>query len=181
MPSYYEPESLLFGYTLILEDRRFFSHIGIDYRSFIRNIFRFLTFQNYGGSSTIEMQLVRTITRRYEKSLSRKLYEILLAILCQFHFEKRDMLISYLSIAYFGTNYPVPHYPGEVANFEAVANDRYGKSPARLTNDEAAELASFLVYPIPRNETERWRTKVKRRKDYALWIGTRLEQRFYQK
>lgn len=180
-PTIYEPKSAIFGYVLILEDRRFFKHCGFDYKSFLRNIINFLTFQKYGGSSTIEMQFVRTVTRNYDYTISRKLYEILLALLCRYHFDKQDILISYMSIAYLGTNYPVPYYPPEMANYEAVSNDRYGKMPEHLTDEEAAELASFLVYPIPRNESPEWKKRVNRRKEYALWLGnSKFKKRFYE-
>src|SRR5215831_15765576 len=48
--------------VLILEDRRFFKHYGIDVKSLIREIVRALTLHRFGGASTIDMQFVRTAT-----------------------------------------------------------------------------------------------------------------------
>ncbi|HIF7993903.1 TPA: transglycosylase domain-containing protein, partial [Morganella morganii] len=49
-------------HVVAIEDRRFFFHYGVDTRSIIRNLIRMITFRDHGGASTIEMQLVRTIT-----------------------------------------------------------------------------------------------------------------------
>ena len=48
--------------VLVLEDRRFFNHFGIDWKRLAREVFRAITFRQHGGASTIDMQLVRTAT-----------------------------------------------------------------------------------------------------------------------
>src|SRR5260221_147519 len=63
--------------VLISEDRRFFRHHGFDLKSVAREVFRLLTFRRHGGASTIDMQLIRTITGYRKRTISRKLYEIL--------------------------------------------------------------------------------------------------------
>ncbi|RFC68558.1 biosynthetic peptidoglycan transglycosylase [Mesorhizobium denitrificans] len=161
----------LYRYVLVLEDRRYYSHKGIDYISFLRDFWRLVTLRRHGGFSTIEMQLVRTVTARYERTLSRKLYEILLAHLCNWHFSKRDMLLCYCSIAYYGARYPVQHYGGLMPNCEAVAFNEFGKSLGELTEEDAAEIASYLVYPRPTHPTPLWLKKVDKRKRYALKLA----------
>jgi membrane carboxypeptidase/penicillin-binding protein PbpC len=74
--------------VLILEDRRFFLHLGFDWISLLREIIKAATFRRHGGASTIDMQLVRTITGYRELTVRRKVYEILLAILLQIKFNK---------------------------------------------------------------------------------------------
>jgi membrane peptidoglycan carboxypeptidase len=102
----YYPEQLttLEKLTLALEDRRFFSHRGIDLKSALRECLRAILRRRHGGASTIDMQLVRTATGYRELTLSRKLYEILLAVLIQFRYSKIVILRSYLRCAYFGWN-----------------------------------------------------------------------------
>lgn len=123
--------------VLLLEDRRFRRHLGIDYWSFVRDAWRFITFRRHGGFSTIEMQFVRTVTRRYERTVGRKIYEMLLAHLCNWHFTKADVLNSYLSIAYYGYRYPVKELYGIMSNFEIVASDLFGKPVDALSLEEA--------------------------------------------
>jgi membrane carboxypeptidase/penicillin-binding protein PbpC len=56
---------------LILEDRRFFRHNGVDLRSLCREIVRAVLIQPHGGASTIDMQFVRTATGFREKTFKR--------------------------------------------------------------------------------------------------------------
>ena len=71
-----EPLSSLEVMVLILEDRRFFQHHGVDFISCVRELSRALLLKSHGGASTIDMQLVRTATGYRERTLRRKLYEI---------------------------------------------------------------------------------------------------------
>ena len=164
--------------VLLLEDRRFFRHRGIDTISLIRDAWLAATFRRHGGFSTIEMQLVRTVTGRYERTKKRKIYEMLLATICNFHFKKFDMLNAYISMAYYGYDYPVKFHPAYSSNFESVANNNFSKSIYDLTLDEAAEIASYLVYPRPSKPSERWRLKVERRKRYALKLLSKYKNLF---
>lgn len=88
-PTYFERLPTLHAMVLLLEDRRYFRHAGIDYWSFLRDFWRMITFRKHGGFSTIEMQFVRTVTARYERTIRRKLYEMLLAFCAIGGSEKR--------------------------------------------------------------------------------------------
>jgi membrane carboxypeptidase/penicillin-binding protein len=164
-----DPLTNLERMVLILEDRRFFFHMGIDLRSCVREVIRFVLLQKFGGASTIDMQFVRTATGFRQKKLRRKLYEMLLAYLIQFRFNKMQILRSYLKCAFFGS-----HLFGS----EAIAQAEYQKLPDNLTLQEAAEVAAMLVYPRPSNPTAEWRAKVSRRANYAMRLYPRLEQTF---
>ena len=61
--------------VLLLEDRRFFEHSGVDWFSVLREIKRLLLRKRHGGASTIDMQLFRTISDRYERTMLRKVRE----------------------------------------------------------------------------------------------------------
>lgn len=153
--------------VLILEDRRYFHHIGIDYKSFLRDVYRFMTFRKHGGFSTIEMQFVRTAIGKYDRTLRRKIYEVILAHLCNWHFKKIDLLNAYLNIAYYGTNFPVNLF-SNMTNTEYVSISIFGKAISELSKEEAAEVAAYLVYPRPSNPYAKWQHKLERRKKYAL-------------
>jgi membrane peptidoglycan carboxypeptidase len=158
--------------VLILEDRRFFKHYGIDLISVLREIVRALTFQRFGGASTIDMQLVRTATDYRQPTLRRKLYEMLLALIIQKRYNKFEILRSYLECAFYGSH---------LIGIHAASTDVFGVwSQFELSFDQSAELAAMLVYPRPLEPTARWRANVSRRAEYAKRLYPRLKQGFQQ-
>ena len=92
---------LLINSLVVAEDHRFFFHEGIDPFAIFRASIKTLI-GHMQGASTIEQQLVRTITKDYEKTLRRKLREALLASTLRRRFTKREVAWTYLLIAYFG-------------------------------------------------------------------------------
>ena len=84
------------------EDRRFFSHPGYDLASILRALYRIFFCGKREGASTIEQQLVRTLTNDRAPLLRRKVREIISAIYLAKSFRKRDIAISYLMHGYFG-------------------------------------------------------------------------------
>jgi membrane peptidoglycan carboxypeptidase len=95
--------TLLEEAVLILEDHRFLRHRGFDWISIAREITRAVTLRRFGGASTIDIQLFRTMSGRYERTLRRKLREIVGAYALQRKFSKLEILRCYLDCAYFGT------------------------------------------------------------------------------
>lgn len=93
--------------VLVLEDRRFFRHHGFDVIAMAREFVKAVLLLKHGGASTIDMQLVRTVTGYKQMTLKRKLYESLLAYLMLFRCSKICILRSYLDIAYFGSSVSV--------------------------------------------------------------------------
>lgn len=152
--------------VLALEDRRFFKHCGVDIKSMIRELAKAATLQRHGGASTIDMQLVRTATGYYEKSLSRKFYESLLSIIIQFRYSKLSILRSYLNSAYFGTG---------LRGAESACYNMFNKCIDDCTADEASQVAAMLVYPKPRDPQKSWLIKVSRRAAYGRLIANRLK------
>lgn len=154
--------------TIALEDRRFFKHNGFDLRSLIRECFRAITFQRFGGASTIDIQLFRTISGRYERTIRRKVREIVGALALQRKCSKIQILRCYLDNAYFGTG---------LYGQEAASLSVFNKSASDLNVDEACYIASMLVYPKPSVASGNWETKIRRRSDYGrLLIRTRKER-----
>jgi membrane peptidoglycan carboxypeptidase len=155
--------------VLVLEDRRFFEHNGVDWLAVGRELVKLLTFRRVGGASTIDMQFVRTATGFQEKTLRRKLYEILLARIIQFRYSKIVILRSYLASAFFGSR---------IYGSEKAAKKIFAKNVSMLDDQESAELAAMLVYPRPLRPGDKWMAKIKRRAAYGLRWKSRLEQRF---
>lgn len=165
-----EPLSPFEIMVLILEDRRFFQHHGIDLISCLRETKRALLFQRHGGASTIDMQFVRTATGYRQRTLRRKLYEMFLAWLIQYRYNKFEILRSYLKCAFFGSH---------LYGFEAAIQRIYDKNDGdKLDLDESAQLAAMLVYPRPLSPNPEWERKLSRRANHAKWLYPRLKQRF---
>jgi membrane peptidoglycan carboxypeptidase len=125
---------------LAAEDRRFFRHRGVDPLAVGRAIWRMALEQTWHGGSTVEQQLVRTLTRRYERTISRKIREMFLASRVSVVVPKEEIPDLYLSIAYFGWK----------MNGVRSACRRLGISAARASIAEAASVVSRLKYPQPR-------------------------------
>ena len=125
--------------TVLLEDRRYFSHKGIDGVSILRETHKLVRRGRHGGASTIEMQFVRTITGYRERTFSRKIYEAALAMALQRGCEKRCVLRAYLDLAYFVTKLNVA---------TAASHQIYGKPAVELTINEAAFIAAMLCHTV---------------------------------
>jgi membrane peptidoglycan carboxypeptidase len=146
-------------YVLLLEDRRFFRRGGVDLKAIARETLKMLARRRHGGASTIDMQFVRTATGYKQRRWKRKLYEIFLASIIQYRFSKIIILRSYLDNAYFGSG---------LKGAWRASQKHFDKEIEELTEEEACELASMLVYPRPLFPTESWRAKIARRSSYGL-------------
>lgn len=153
---------------LALEDRRYFSHRGVDIISVIREISRAITFRKHGGASTIEMQFIRTCLNYRERTLSRKLYEMLLASIIQFRHSKMSILRSYQENMFLGSN---------LTGVNKASYAIFGKYAYSLDWNEAALIAAMMVYPKPITPTQKWQDNVSRRLTYGLRLVPRLKDR----
>lgn len=128
--------------VLLLEDRRFLIHSGLDIlRGFGRQLKRAIKFQRFGGMSTIEQQLVRTILDDRRRNIARKSRELILANALSYRKTKFDVLRTYLSVAYLGY---------KIKGADRAANLLFGKDASSLSSTEADFISSLLVYPLPR-------------------------------
>jgi membrane peptidoglycan carboxypeptidase len=154
---------------LLLEDRRFLQHRGIDLRAVVRESVRFISRQKHGGASTIDMQFVRTQTGFRQHTLTRKLYEMWLAFFLQYRMDKKAILRAYLEIVYLGTG---------LTGIGQAAYELFNKSVEELCENEAAFIAAMMVYPRPTSEPPSWRKKVERRAAYGSRLLSRFGQRY---
>lgn len=133
--------------ALYLEDRRFFSHNGFEVRSFLRALKRLLTRGTLNGMSTIDQQVVRISLKRYERTFSRKLNEIAIAIFLNHHVSKRSIFDYYIHNAYLGY---------KIQGCEVAARKIFGTRAADLDQRQAAFVVSLFPLPFPRLVWEKY-------------------------
>jgi len=124
---------------LAIEDRRFYTHYGVDpiglLRASVANVLRRGVAQ---GGSTITQQLAKNLFLTQERTLGRKLQEVVLAVWIERKFSKDQILELYLNRVYFGAG---------AYGVEAAAQRYFGKSARRMTLAEAAMLAGIVKSP----------------------------------
>jgi penicillin-binding protein 1A len=125
--------------VLAIEDRRFYSHYGVDPvglgRAVMANLRAGRVVQ---GGSTITQQLAKNIILNSERTLWRKLSELILALWLETRLSKPDILELYLNRVYFGFG---------AYGVEAASRRFFDKSARDLTMAEAAVLAGLLKAP----------------------------------
>jgi len=127
------------------EDRRFYSHFGIDPIGLLRAAIADLTAGHVvQGGSTITQQLAKNLFLTPERSLSRKIRETLLALWLEHRFTKNQILEIYLNRVYLGAG---------TYGVDAAAHRYFGKSARRVTLYESAALAGLLKAPARFNPT----------------------------
>ncbi|MCD6575118.1 PBP1A family penicillin-binding protein [Candidatus Aerophobetes bacterium] len=121
------------------EDRRFYSHPGIDIIRMIKAIWiDLITWRRAQGASTITQQLARNLFLTQERTLSRKLKEIILAIEIERKYSKDEILEMYLNQIYFGHS---------VYGVAEAASFYFDKPVEKLTLTECALLAGIPRSP----------------------------------
>lgn len=123
------------------EDRRFYQHPGFDPRGLARSLFATLVQGRQEGGSTITAQLVRSTLLAPDKTLGRKLRELVLSYRVERRYNKSEILAGYLNAVYWG---------GDLSGIGAASEAYFGKPPARLTLAEGVYLASLLPAPNAR-------------------------------
>lgn len=130
---------------IAIEDRRFYSHYGVDpvglARAMARNV---LKGRLREGGSTLTQQLAKNLFLSQERTLTRKAQEAVFALWLESHFSKDEILQLYLNRVYFG---------GGANGIDKAARAFYGKSAYELTLMEAATLAGLLKAPTTYNPT----------------------------
>ncbi|MBL4792133.1 transglycosylase domain-containing protein [Citromicrobium bathyomarinum] len=123
---------------LATEDRRFYSHWGVDPRGLARATLNNISGGPTQGGSTITQQLAKFTFLTPEQSLSRKAREMLIAFWLESWLSKDDILERYLSNAYFGDN---------TYGLRAASLHYFYRQPERLEPNQAAMLAGLLKAP----------------------------------
>jgi 1A family penicillin-binding protein len=125
--------------TIVLEDQDFYSHHGIKLSSILRAVFKDVVRGGAAqGGSTITQQFVKNSLLTNEKTIVRKVKEVLLSLEIEQKFGKDEILGMYLNEIPYGSN---------AYGIEAAAQTFFGKSAKDLSLDEAAVLASLPNAP----------------------------------
>ncbi|MCT4575416.1 MAG: PBP1A family penicillin-binding protein [Alphaproteobacteria bacterium] len=121
------------------EDRKFFSHNGFDIIGFMRAMAVNLSKMRFAqGGSTITQQLAKNLFLTNQKSINRKIQEMILALYIETQYSKEEILESYLNNVYLGAgNYGV----------ESASMDYFGKHIYDINFEEAIILAGLLKAP----------------------------------
>lgn len=132
------PEHLKWA-VLSTEDANFYSHFGIDIKGIIRSVQINLKLRKpvYGGS-TITQQLIRSTFLTPEKTIKRKIKEIILALELERKYSKNEILEWYLNQVPFGPN---------VYGAESASNYYFNKSVKDISLSESAILAALIQTP----------------------------------
>ncbi len=124
---------------IAIEDRRFYSHYGVDpwgiLRAAVANVLHRGVSQ---GGSTLTQQLAKNLFLTQERTLARKLQEVELAIWLERKYSKAEILELYLNRVYFGSG---------AYGVEAASQRYFGKPAKSVTIPEAAMLAGLVKSP----------------------------------
>lgn len=124
---------------IAIEDRRFYTHTGVDLRSILRAVYRdILARDKVEGASTITQQLAKNVFLTHDKTWLRKIKEAMIALHLEREYSKEQILEMYLNVIYFGQ--------GQYG-IEAAANKYFRKSVEELTLEEGALLAGMIKAP----------------------------------
>ncbi len=146
--------------TIVLEDRDFYYHHGVKISSIIRALFKDIVKRGAAqGGSTITQQLIKNSILTRERTLTRKIKEVILAFEIEQKFSKDEILKMYLNEIPYGSN---------AYGIEAAAKTFFNKSAKNLTIDEATLLASLPKAPTYYSPYGSHRKKLKIRQEMAI-------------
>ncbi len=133
------PESVVTA-MIVTEDKKFFSHEGVDYMANLRAAYSLVKHKGtiYQGGSTITQQLVRNIYLTNEQTYERKITEIFLAAELEKRYDKKEILEFYLNNIYFANGY---------YGIQAAAHGYFSKGVAELSLSELMFLCAIPNNP----------------------------------
>src|SRR5258707_1390250 len=159
-----EVPSLMKQAILAAEDERFYQHTGVDYHGVLRAAYsNLVTGGKTQGASTITMQAARNFFLSREKTLTRKLYEALLAFKIENSLSKDQILEIYINQIYLGQR---------AYGFGAAAQVYFGKTLSQLNSAEIAMLAGLPKAPSSFNPV----INPKRAKQRQLYVLRRMHE-----
>jgi len=131
------PEDLINAFVSI-EDKRFFTHKGVDLKRTIGAVLEFASGNDSYGGSTITQQLIKNVTGDDDVTIQRKIQEILRALNLESKRSKEEILENYLNTIYLSKG---------CYGVSAAAYEFFGKEVSELTLVECAALASIPQNP----------------------------------
>lgn len=166
------PRHLIYA-VLAVEDNRFYQHHGIDIKGILRAIYINLRHSSIRqGGSTLTQQLAKNYFLTPDRTLSRKLKELLMALVIEVMYEKDEILEIYLNEIYLGKKGSVSiHGVGEASYFY------FGKPVGELSLTEAATIAGLIRAPnyyspyVDRNRCQSRRNMVLQAMHNNKWLS----------
>ena len=144
--------------VLVSEDRRFFSHHGVDLRALASVIVSRLSGRRGRGASTIAMQLATMLDARLghggHRAMRQKLMQMRAAYALESHWSRAQILEAYLNLA---------TWRGEIQGVSAAARILFGKEPQGVNEGEALVMAALLRGPNAKYSVVKYRAEVLRR------------------
>jgi penicillin-binding protein 1B len=154
---------------MAVEDRDFYQHWGFSIGGIVRAAVNNLrSGQVVAGGSTITQQLVKNYYLSSERTIVRKLTEVLMAILLDLHYEKDQILESYINEVYLGQD-----GPRSVHGFALAAQHYFGKSLEQLGLHQQALLIGMIKGPSLYNPERNPQRALERRN---VVLGVMAEQ-----
>ncbi|MBN2780378.1 MAG: transglycosylase domain-containing protein, partial [Candidatus Marinimicrobia bacterium] len=152
---------------LSTEDRKFYTHWGMDLRRFTKAVMTNITHGfGSGGASTLTQQLARTLHLNQQETIKRKLQELIVAILIERTYSKTEILEMYLNSSFWGHG---------CYGIQAATDYYFSKEVQDLTLDESAMLIGIL--PAPSRFTPRfYHDRAIRRRNLVLRNMVRTEK-----
>lgn len=147
--------------TIATEDSNFYKHHGFDTRAIIRAVYNRITHKTsrVSATSTITQQYVKNALLSSDRSITRKIKELILSMELEFMYSKDEILTMYLNeIPYGNSN----------AGAEAASQMYFGVSAKDLTLSQAATLAAIPQAPTYYSPYGTHTDKLIARKDYVL-------------
>ena len=124
---------------LSIEDKKFYSHNGLNYKRILSSLYHNLkSGTNKEGASTISQQLIKNTHLSSEKTLDRKIKEMLLTLKMEKKLSKNEILETYLNAIYFGNG---------AYGLDNASKTYFNKPASNLSISESAVLAGLIKSP----------------------------------
>ena len=152
---------------LAMEDRNFRSHHGFDLRGMARAAVNFVRGRGLQGGSTLTQQLVKNFFLTPERTVQRKVTEFIMAVLLELHYDKSEILETYLNEIYLGQD-----RDRAIHGIGLASLHYFGKTIEHLTLAESALLVGMVKGPAiydpyrhPQRALERRNTVLRETRD----------------
>ncbi len=161
--------------TIAIEDKDFYRHGAIDIRGIIRSVYVIASKRQLQGGSTITQQLVKNSLLTQERTITRKVKEVILAFATEILYPKDKILEMYLNQSPYG---------GATWGVEAGSQTYFGKKVSELTLAESALLAGLPESPTtlspfgahPELATDKQRNILRKMQEQGLITKQQMEK-----
>lgn len=158
--------------TVAIEDKRFYSHSGVDWKRTAAGVVYMFTGQDVQGGSTLTQQLIKNLTQYDDVTVKRKILEIFTALDFEKSHSKNEILEWYLNYIYLGER---------CYGVSAAALNYFGKELDELTLAECASLISITNNPSLYNPYRHPDKNLERRDKvlYQMWDQGKISEEEY--